>query len=146
MQSCEFSTSIEIWHFIWFSVFEIYSLHESIAFLWVWDCVQVKQMLHCNLPWHQCYRDRASHGHTILFGDEKSDVNVIGIEPLMVTLSCLVMRKVLGSSCYLFLAFKIRSWLLVCTWCYGGFSSVLYGVRGGKVTMRLVLLKINTGC
>jgi hypothetical protein len=81
-------------------------------FVGVRFCVQVKEVFNCNLRWHQCYRDRASHGHTILFGDEKSDINVIGIEPLMVTLSCSVMRKVLGSSCYLFLVFKIRSWLL----------------------------------
>ncbi len=66
-------------HKYWNMTFHLVLSFWNLQFAWV-DCffvglifcVQVKQVLHSTLPWHQCYRDRASHGHTILFGDEKS--------------------------------------------------------------------------
>lgn len=62
-QSCEVSTITEIWHFMWFSTFEIYNLHVSMALLCIWDSKFKSRK--CNI---------------IFF----HDVNVIGTEPLLV--------------------------------------------------------------
>jgi hypothetical protein len=66
-QSCEVSTITEIWHLMWFSTFEIYNLHVSMALLCIWDS-----------------RFKSRKCNIIFF----HDVNVIGMEPLLVKPSC----------------------------------------------------------
>jgi hypothetical protein len=60
-----------------------------------------------------------------LFGDEKSDVNVIGIESLMVTLILFGDEKSFGEFMLLVFGFQHQ---VMAAWCYGGFSSVVYGI------------------